>query len=65
MTDKITNLEFNKDELKGILEQLIRDLPSILKCSKIRAEICRSDYLACINQGFTEEQALELCKSKF
>jgi len=58
-------VECDTDENKRILENLIKHLPEILKYSKVRAEICRSDYLAYVNQGFTEEQALELCRSKF
>lgn len=65
MTDNIFELECSKDEGKGLLEQMIRNLPLILEYSKIKAEISRSDYLAYIDQGFTEEQSLDLCRSTF
>ncbi len=66
MTDKIVSLKggpINED--KHILENMIKCLPAMLEYSIIRAQICRSDYLAYKDQGFTEEQALELSKSKF
>lgn len=62
MTDNIIELKYDKNEKKALLEQIIRELPDILAFSRIKAEMCRSDYCAYLDQGFTEEQALELCR---
>lgn len=62
MTDNIIGLPESKDDAKAAIDQLKRNLPAILENAKIVAEIKRANYLAYIEQGFSEHQALELIK---
>ena len=62
--DKIKLLETGgKNESLSAIRALKRDLPTIMEQVYVVAEIRRASYNAHIAQGFTPEQALELCKS--
>lgn len=64
MTDGPKLVQFpNKNELKAASDALRRQLPEIMESAEIIAQIRRASYLAHLQQGFTEAQALELCKS--
>jgi hypothetical protein len=39
------------------------NLPALLELAAINARLVRAKFVALQNQGFTESQALELCKS--
>jgi hypothetical protein len=64
MTDrpKLVPLE-PKDEMKAAGDALRRMAPELIENAKTIARIRRASYLAHIAEGFTEAQALELCKS--
>ena len=63
MTDKISLLPTgDKNELAANLEQVKRNLPFMLEYSRIKAQLAKADFDAYVKQGFSEEQALELCK---
>ena len=51
-----------KKDPEIVLSELKRDLPFILQCMVITARLHREKYNALVLQGFTEAQALELCK---
>lgn len=53
----------DKDKMTGAIENLKRELPNMIEMGKVMAEIRKANYDACIEQGFTPEQALELCKN--
>ena len=53
----------DKDKMRAELEQMKRNLPVFLEYALIAAQLRRASYDACIKQGFTEAQALELCKA--
>lgn len=41
----------------------LRDnLPAMMELKQLDAKLCRVKFLALVEQGFTEQQALELCK---
>jgi len=64
MADNITPIDLGlKDDLKGALESLKRDLDTFTEYSAMVAKIRRASYNAHIKEGFTEEQALVLCRS--
>ena len=63
MTDKPVAIPTSKDEFKGALEALTRNAPQLIAYHALLAKIRRKSYLAHIKEGFTEDQALELCKS--
>lgn len=48
-------------EMRKLLNGLKQDKTVYLEFQVVHAEIIRAKYLALIEQGFTEEQALELC----
>lgn len=52
-----------KDEQRETIHKLEANLPVILLAQRITAQITRHKYESLVAQGFTEQQALELCKS--
>ena len=50
---------------KKALDQMKIDLPGMLEYIIIMAEMTKAKYDAMIDQGFTKEEALELCKTLF
>lgn len=53
----------DKNEMKAAGDALRRQLPAIMDNARLIAQIRRASYIAHVEQGFTEAQALELCKS--
>ena len=60
--DTIKAVNFEKDDVRAALEMLRRNTEALIEYSQLKAKIRRQSFLAHIEQGFTEEQALELCK---
>ena len=50
------------DKQMEAFRQLQANLQTIIEAQRMMASITRSKYLALIEQGFTEKEALELCK---
>ncbi len=50
------------DGMAGAVEALRRNLPLMKEYHAMCAELYRTKYLALIEAGFTESQALELCR---
>ena len=62
--DNVTSVDFaEKDNMQGALEVLKRNTKNMIEYARLMANIRRQSYLAYVNQGFTEAQALELCKN--
>lgn len=63
MNDKPTIVPTIKtnDEVLSSLEKLRRSEASCIETARIVARIRRASYLAYLEQGFSEQQALELC----
>lgn len=57
---KIVNLDA-PHPTKAAIENLRRILPEMLEHAALLAKIRRASYLALVQEGFTEAQALELC----
>lgn len=51
-----------RDVFKGAVDALERSMMTQLKYIGIQAKVRRAAYLALIKEGFTETQALELCR---
>jgi hypothetical protein len=62
MTDgpKIVNLEAPQPT-RAAVDNLRRILPEMIEHAALLAKIRRASYLALVEEGFTESQALELC----
>jgi hypothetical protein len=60
LIQQVPNLE--QDSLKGEVEKLRRVLPLLIENNKLVAKMRRAAYEAYIAEGFTEAQALQLCK---
>lgn len=54
-----------RDDAIAAVAQMRRNLPAVLEMVVIDAEIRRKKYCALIQQGFSEQQALELCKGSY
>lgn len=52
----------NLDKGLAAIEQLKRNMPEIVGLLPVIAELRMKNYLAHLEKGFTEDQALELCK---
>lgn len=65
MTDKVVSLKGGTPTLtpEQELARLTELLPGLINYGLIRAKLQRSAYLALVKEGFTEAQALELCKA--
>lgn len=50
-------------EMREGIEGMNRNLPAFLEYAVVTAKIRKASYDAHIEQGFTPEQALELCQS--
>ena len=60
--DNLTLLENKNNEFGTALAFIKRTLPEILEMQIIVAEITDARFKALVARGFTQEQALELCK---
>jgi len=52
-----------QDETMAALEGLRRAMPALMQVAPIVAKIRRAHYVALIAEGFTPDQALELCQN--
>lgn len=56
-------IETKPNEVRAALEEMKRGMDDQIKIIKLLAELRRAKYQAHIDQGFSEDQALELCKT--
>jgi hypothetical protein len=56
------NSENQKVELAKHLKHTRENLPAFIDMVKLQAQMTRIRYLALVAEGFSEAQALELCK---
>lgn len=59
----MSNVTNFPNEMEDMIRNLKRHLPQMIESQIIFAEIQRAKYDACIQQGFSEKEALELCKN--
>lgn len=62
MKDNLTLLTGTIDKQRAALEEAKRNLETNIEFMKLLAQLTRAKYSALVSQGFTEAQALELCK---
>ena len=67
MDRKIVALEGgnNPDKLAEHVRNLEKEIPHLIKHNELMAKLLWAKYSALLDQGFTKEQALELCKNGF
>lgn len=54
--------ETERAALAQAVRNLRENLPALLELDELQARLTRKKFLALVSQGFTEAQALELCK---
>lgn len=59
---KIVALNFTPDEATKRLEELKRSVPEMVASNREIAKVLRAKYLALIESGFTQKEAMKLCK---
>ena len=52
-----------KDKFKAAIDEFRRAMPAAIEQVKLTAQLRKISYDACIKEGFTPEQALELAKN--
>ena len=57
---QLVNVE--QDKLRGEVEKLKRLLPLLIENNALLAKMQRAKFVAYVDEGFTAEQALILCK---
>lgn len=60
--NNIKEIPINPDAMKGILLSIRRDMDNQIELIAIKAELTKKKYDTLISSGFTEAQAIELCK---
>lgn len=58
----IVNVDFQRSEAKALLEELKRTVPDMVASNREIAKVLRAKYLALIESGFTQKEAMKLCK---
>lgn len=58
--------EDKRDKERASFAQLLRwmkeDMPAQLEYEQLKAKLTRAKFLALVAEGFTESQAIDLCK---
>lgn len=62
MTVNVISLDLSKNELKAGLEALKRDMNDYIEAISLTSHLRKAKYDAHIQEGFTPDQALEICK---
>ena len=57
---QVPNIE--RDNLIAAISQMTRNMPQMIEYERLQAKLKRERYLALIENGFDQNQALELCK---
>lgn len=52
------------DKSMAAIEEMRRHMPAAIERVRLLAQIRRAQYLALVEQGFTEQQAIEICKGQ-
>ncbi len=58
----IIAVNFTPDEATKRLEELKRSVPEMVASNREIAKVLRAKYLALIETGFTQKEAMKLCK---
>ena len=48
--------------LKEGISEIRQNMEGYIEMEIIKAQLCREYYIELVNQGFTKDEALELCK---
>lgn len=52
------------DELRRAVETHRRNLPFLIEYQQLQAKVTRKKFEALVDEGFTDKQAIELCKEQ-
>ena len=58
---KVVDLPKSPDKIAANVEWAERNMEMLVRSAQSLAKVRRANYLAYINEGFSPEQALELC----
>lgn len=48
--------------LARLIAEMRNQIPALIEVEQLQAKLSRAKFLALVSEGFTEQQALELCK---
>lgn len=58
------NGKLTKIEMEMAIDEMRRNLPFLIQNAALQAEFLKAKYDSLVTQGFTEQQALEIIKTR-
>lgn len=59
-----TNGKLTNIEMEMAIDEMKRNLPYLIKNAAVQAQFLKAKYDNLVSQGFTEQQALEIIKTR-
>ena len=60
---KVVEIKLPLTDSQLDIEQMRKSMPGMMEGNKMLAKVLRSKYDALLGEGFTKQEALELCKT--
>ena len=58
------NDDADKVSMAQAVKNMLENMPALMEFERVNARLTRAKYLALVEQGFTKDEALALCKKE-